>query len=146
MEQLPDIAGPVMLFQLFDGLIRDREFFVAFPAQPAQIGKDDGTDIFPAGFERRDLEQQGIDPVEQVLPELPLPGHGKKVPVRRTDDAHVHLHETGAPQTGHDLVLQDPQQAGLQAQGHLPYLVKEQGPPMRQLHQPRLAPASGPGN
>ena len=145
MEQLPDIAGPVMLFQLLDGLARDREFSVAFPAQPAQIGKDDGADVFLAGCERRDLEQQGIDPVEQVLPELPLPGHGKKVPVRRTDDADIHLHEAGAPQAGHDFVLQDPQQAGLQAQRHLPYLVKEQGPAVGQLHQPRLAPAPGAG-
>ncbi|MNQ64764.1 hypothetical protein D3C85_791990 [compost metagenome] len=74
----------------------------------------------------RQVEDQAVEAVEQVLAEAAALHPFFQCTVGSTDDAHVHRQRLAAD--GHYLaLLQHPQQAGLQRQRHVADLVEEQG-------------------
>src|SRR5207249_2113606 len=89
-------------------------------------------------LERRELDRDRIEAVQQVLAEAALPRVALQVAVRRRDEAHVDLlHLRGADRL--DLAeLQGPQQLDLQVLRQLADLVEEQRARVRRADQAGL--------
>ena len=64
--------------------------------------------------------------VVQILPESFLGHHGPQIAIRRCDHAHVHFARRQRADAQHLLCLQDPQQLGLGAEGHIADLIEKQ--------------------
>ena len=47
--------------------------------------------------ERREVDGQDIETVVKILPEPPRPTSSTRSPVRRRDQAHIHLDRLGPP-------------------------------------------------
>src|ERR1043166_3117325 len=126
--QLTHVAGPVVLLELIQGL-----FLHGFELSPdllVELGDeetDQQRDVFLALPERRDRDGENIETVEQVLPELPLADLFLQVAVGGGDDPHVDFDRAGITQSLELAFLDDPEQPGLQLQGHLADLVEQYG-------------------
>ena len=88
---------------------------------------------------RRGLEQEGIEPVIEILSEFGSGEHGFQIPVGGGNDPEVHLERPSAPNAFHFPLLNDPEKLGLQRHGKLPHFVEKDGALVSQLELARLA-------
>ena len=90
MLQFSDISGPWIVPQFLLGAGVDSEpLFVIFRRIPRQKHFGERQDIFFSFAQRRDLDMNRIDPVQQVFAELLLRHHFRQVSIRRADQADV---------------------------------------------------------
>ena len=95
-------------------------------------GLGEEKDVVPALPKRGHGQREDAEPVEEVLPELPL-GHGAaEVAVRRGDDPDVHLARARAAHRLELALLEDTEELPLELERKLAHLVEEDGPPVRQ--------------
>ncbi len=92
-------------------------------------------DVVAAFPERGDGKNRGVQPVEKVLPELALPDQLREVLVRRGNEAHVHSNGVISSQPPDLVVLQRPEDFGLDAERHVADLIKKEGAPVCFLEQ-----------
>ena len=101
---------------------------------------DQRRDVFAALAQRRHVNVNDAQPVEQVLAELARGDALGQVAVRRRDDADVHVMR--APIVRADrldfAVLEEAQQQRLHAQAHLPDFVEEERAAVRELQLAEL--------
>ena len=83
-------------------------------------------------------DQEQVQPVEQVFAELAVPDTLRQVLVRSADDADVGLLVFRRADGQDLLVLDRPQQLGLQLHGHVADLVEEKRPAVCRPEQPPL--------
>ena len=94
--------------------------------------------------ERRDVEGKHVQPVVQILPELPL-GHGlDQIPVGACNHPHIHFDRLVAAHPLKLAFLKHPEQFALQSQSDLRNLVQQDRPSVREL-KPAVPPLRGPG-
>src|ERR1041385_3203104 len=126
--QLTHVAGPVVVLE-----DTQRLFLHGFELSPDLLvvlgdeETDELRDVFLALPERRDRDGEDIETVEQVLPELPLGDLLLQSAVGGRDDPHVDFDRAGIAQSLELAFLDDPEQLGLQLQGHLADLVEQYG-------------------
>ena len=94
--------------------------------------------------QRGELQRQHVQPVEQVLAELPRGDHRLQVAVRGGDHADVHGDRFVAADPLERPLLEDPQQLHLRLRGDVADLVQEQRPAVR-LFEPAGPVPVGPG-
>src|SRR4029077_20108365 len=92
-------------------------------------------DVTVAFAKRRQGDRHDLQAVEEVLAELPLGDFLLEVPVRGRNDADVDANVGEAADTLERLLLQESEELGLQARGHLANLVEEHGAAVRGLEQ-----------
>ncbi len=90
--------------------------------------------------QRRQVDGDDVDAVEELLPELALRDGVGQVAVGRRDDPHVHVHQRGAAHSPDLPLLQHAEQLHLEGGGQLGDLVEEERAPVGRLHQPGLGP------
>ena len=93
-------------------------------------------DVLAAIAQRRDVHRQDVEAEVEVLAEAPLLDEGRQVAVRRGDHADVDVMDAIAAHGAHVAELQDAQQLGLQAEGHVANLVEQQRPAVGLGEQP----------
>ncbi|MDI7269487.1 MAG: hypothetical protein QME96_15980, partial [Myxococcota bacterium] len=96
---------------------------------------DQQRDVAAPVAQRRNLDRQDAQPVEQILPERAVPHHRREVAIGRGDDAHVGAPLLDRPDGHERRVLDDPQQLRLQRGAHVAHLVEEQRPPVGRLEE-----------
>ena len=94
--------------------------------------------------QRGNYDFDDVQPEEQVLPEMSLAHRSVEIAIRRRDDAHVGGASAGFPDALELLVLEEPEQLGLDGGRNLTDLVEEKRAPLRGFHAARLV-ADGPG-
>ena len=95
---------------------------------------DEHADIFLALAQRRHVNVNHAQPVQQVLAELTARDHVRQIAVRRRNDAHIHRGLDVVRADGLNLaVLQEAEEQRLHAQAHLTHFVEEQRAAMREL-------------
>ena len=76
--------------------------------------------------ERGHLDVHHVQPVVQILAELPADHQLVQVAMRRGNDAHVDRHRLGAAHRANLIVLQHAQQLDLQPHRHVADLIEQQ--------------------
>ena len=100
---------------------------------------DQDRDVFATLAERRNVDVNDAQPVEQVLAELALGDALGKVAVRRRDDADVRVPRGAVRADRLDFSrLQEAEEERLHAQAHLAHFVEKEGPAVRELQLARL--------
>src|SRR6266852_4865149 len=97
-------------------------------------------DVLAALAERRDLDVEHVEPVEQVGPEAPREGRATQRDVAGRDDADVQGAGPARAQPGERPLLQDAEQLGLHLQRQLGHVVEHERPSVGQLELPGVAP------
>ena len=92
-----------------------------------------GEDVLGPLAQRREVDLDGVEPVEQVLAEALLPRLRLDVRVGGRDHPHVDALVAGAAHPLELAGLQHPQQLGLLLQRHVGDLVEEEGAAVGQL-------------
>ena len=90
-------------------------------------------DVLAPLAQRRHVDRDDVQPVEEVLPERARPDALLQILVRRGDDAAVDPHRPAVAYALKLAVLQDVQQLGLQLDRQLRDLVEEDGPAVGEL-------------
>ena len=100
--------------------------------------------VFAPLTQRRQLERDGIDAVEQILPEASLFDLFFQIPIRGRNEAHIHVHVARGADRLDLALLQHAQQLRLHGRGKLADLVEHERAPVRlreesatRLHGPR---------
>src|ERR1700733_2343383 len=89
--------------------------------------------------QRRQADRKDTQAIAEVRAKLTILNHSRKVPIRRSYQANVHLNGASASQPLEFLLLQDTQQFRLELQRQVPGFVQEQRPLVCQLKStPRL--------
>ena len=94
--------------------------------EPAHEELGQRRDVVLAVAQRRHLDRDDVEPVEQVLAELALLHHLAQVAVGRGDDAHVHAQRAGAAEPLELVLLEHAQDLRLRARAHVADFVEEQ--------------------
>ncbi len=87
-------------------------------------------DVLGPFAQGRELQCDDVEPVEEIGAEPSGQDLRLEIPVGRRDEAVVHLDLPVGSHRGDPSGLEDPQQRGLELQGHVPDLVQEEGPPV----------------
>jgi hypothetical protein len=95
---------------------------------PDQLG-----DVLAPVLQRRDINGEHVQAVEEILPKPPRPQFLLQRLVRRGDDANVGEALLDRPDPAVAAVFQHAQQFRLHRRGHLGDLVDEQGSALRRL-------------
>ena len=82
-------------------------------------------DVVGALAQCRQADRNHVDPIVEILPELPVGDHLAEIAVGGRDDADVGLDLVGAPHPPELPFLQDPQDLHLQHRAHLADFVEE---------------------
>jgi len=83
--------------------------------------------------QRRHLDRDDVEPVVEVLAEMPGLDHRRQVAIGRRDQPHVDPQRSRAAQALELVLLQDAQDLRLRARAHVADLVEEQGAAVRLL-------------
>ena len=137
VAQLPDVARPVIELHHFQRLWGDvfdpQPLFLRMHAEKMPGQQRDV--LFPLA-QRRDHHRQHVQPIEQVVPEIPLLDFLGQILVGGRDDPDVHLDQLGAAHAGELLLFKRPEDLGLRVQAHVPDLVQEQRAAVRLFELP----------
>src|SRR5208282_4796465 len=143
--ELADVAGPVMPRPELHHFGRGADYGAIVPARVLrdEIAHQQGNVAAPLA-EGREPKVDDVYPIVQVAPELPPADQLGKVFIRRRDYSNIHLYPLRAAHSLEARVLEHAKELGLHLQGHIAYLVEEEGAAMRELE---LAdpPLHGPG-
>ncbi len=99
--------------------------------------------VVAARAERREVDRDHLEAVEEVLAERPLARHRREVAVRRRHDAHRDRHRARAAEPLDLARLEEAQELHLRGERQLAHLVEEQRPAVRR-GRPPLARARRP--
>ena len=94
--------------------------------------------ILPARAQRRQLQADHVQPVEQILAEPSFLHRLGQVDVGRSDDPHIHLDLLRPAQVHEAPVLQDAKNLRLHVRPHRPDLVEEEGAAVGHFEQALL--------
>ena len=138
--ELAHVARPVVLRQQIERLRRQLEVASCLFSSPYFSRKccDEQRDVVLAIAQRRQLDRDDVQPVEQILAEPPVLHHLPQVDVGRGDDADVDLDRLHAAEA-HELALLDhAQQLGLRLERDVADLVEEDAALVGEVEQPLL--------
>ena len=126
VDQLPHIAGPLVLRQRLHGPTGDAVHIPADPApQKLEVALRQARDILSTVLERGERQGHDPEPIVEVPAEAALADIILKVPVGGGHDAHVHRYLLLCPQAPHLAVLEHPQELDLEVRLHFGDLVEE---------------------
>lgn len=145
IAQFPHVARPVVLPQALRGVHRQMKIPAQFVGQLVQNGLGQDGDIARALPQGRDPDGKGVQTVVQVFAEFAAADVFRQVGIAGCDDPHVHLRLLYRPDRTHPMLLEGPQQLGLEADVHFRHLVQEQGAAVGGLEQAHLAALPRPG-
>jgi hypothetical protein len=103
-----------------------------------QEGFAERKDIAATLTERRDVDVEHLEPIEQILAKVSALHGLSQVAVGRRNDADIGFQQPRAPQPLELALLQDAQELGLRRQTHLADFVQEQHAACRQFDLSRL--------
>src|SRR5262249_36838194 len=128
--QLADVAGPVERDQRLEGVRRDalRRHLVLLGV-PGEEVLDERRDVLTPRAQRRQLDVDDVETVEQVRPEAPVAHLRLEVAVGGADQADVDRHRSARAERGDLALLDGAQELGLQGEGDLGRLVQQQRAP-----------------
>src|SRR4029450_10353014 len=87
----------------------------------------------------REVDVEHIQPIVQIVPEV-TQGHAfLDIAIGRRDHAHIHLDRLRPTDPKERAALEHAQQLDLRAERHLPDLVEENGPAVRELEAAQAA-------
>src|SRR5262249_53080164 len=137
--QLPDVARPIAGHELAQIGLGEVLWLAVVPAR----GRLDEVlrqqrDVFAAIAQRRGLDREDVEPVEEIAPEASRLVPRREVAVRGGDDPHIAPPRPGLADALELLLLEDVQELGLHRERHLADLVEHQRSALRRLE------ASGP--
>ncbi len=127
--QLPDVPRPDVALERahHDARQRDRRAAVSLGEVREEVPQQ-GLDVLRAIAQRRDVDPDDVDPVVQVLTELPLLDEPPQVAVGRRDEPRCRLLGARGADGQHFALLKDAKQLGLHPRRDVPHLVEEQRP------------------
>ncbi|TSE28203.1 hypothetical protein Tther_02252 [Tepidimonas thermarum] len=111
------------------------------PGQLGQDGVGDGGQVLRVVAQRRGVDGDDVEPVVQVVAELPGLHQARQVFVGGADDAHVHRLLGGGADGAHGALLQGAQQFDLHGQRQVGHFVQKQCAASRSLKQSGLVGA-----
>jgi len=112
---------------------------VQTPGIPVRDVPHQEGDILGPLAQGRDVNGKHVHPIIEVAAARPRGHYLRQIPVGRRHQAHVHADGPRAAHALEGLLLQHPQQLGLQCQRQVPDLVEEEHPLVRQLKAPGFA-------
>jgi len=143
--QLADVARPVVPLQKGQQPGTEGEVLLILPAEAGQELVGQGEDILPPLAQRRNVNADDIEPVEEVrAEEAPLDGL-LQIPVGGHQQAEVQLDALVAGEALNGFLLNELEELGLDVGGELADFVQEEGAVVGQLDLADLAGAGGPG-
>src|SRR6266404_2429726 len=143
--QLADVAGPIVLGQQAHRLGGNRHDMLAGRAvQELEEMGDQQRQIVAAVAQRRKLDREDLEPIEQVLAQTAAGNERFQWAIGGRDQAYVGLHGFISAQALEFLLLQQAQQLGLRAGGKIADLVQKNRTVVGLLELAD-APAVGPG-
>src|SRR6266849_7608877 len=112
--QLAHVAGPVVVHQELESGGRElpQRLGVLEAIALEEMGEEH-RHILAAVAQRRKLQMNDVEAVEQVLTEAAFANEREEIDVRSSDDADVHFDLFGAAETHEFAFLNDPQELGL---------------------------------
>src|SRR6185503_16228619 len=132
--ELADVARPVVALQQSRLLLRQRQRpMTEFLARALEEVTRDLNDVVTALAQRRHLDRENAEPVEQVLTESPFGDGLLEIAVRRRDHAHVDGMRAIVSDALVLALLQHSQQLALQIERNFPYFVEENRAAIREL-------------
>ncbi len=143
--QFTDVSGPVVLDERLHRVRRNRTNVLSKLAieQLDEVFHQD-RDVIRTIAQRRQLNRENVQPIEQVLTKLALLDEQFQVSVCRGDHAHVNLHRLIASHSLERAVLQQSQHLRLCRRCHVADLVQEDRAAINLLEFPDAA-FVGPG-
>ncbi len=144
--KFPNVPGPGVLGEHPNRVRREGEGATAagLPGELRQERLREGKDVVPPGPQRRDQDLDHGETEIEILSKIPGSDHRLQVAVRGRDQPKIHPPGLGAPHPVELLLLNEPQDLGLQGERQVPDLVQKQGAPLGHLDPPEL-PGAGPG-
>ena len=140
VAQLPHVARPAVREQRRLGLVGDAGRCAAErAAEFIEELRGERDDVFGSLPQRRQVDVEHLQAVEQVLAEVAALHGGAQVAIGRGNDPHVRLHRSGAAEPGELPLLQHAQQLDLRRRRHLAHLVEQQHAAGRHLDLAGLA-------
>src|SRR5215210_5498673 len=120
MLELAHVAWPAVLLQELERLGRDAMYFLLHLLGCAQRESlREQRDVVAALAERRNAYGNHAEAVEQILAKRAGGSLHREVAIGRRDDAHVHLDGRGAAHPLELLLLEHPQELGLEIEPDL---------------------------
>ncbi len=138
--ELPHVAGPRLRGEERDGVVVDAD--VRPRGGLRELGHEVAREpcgVLGALAERRDVQRDDRETVEEILAELAGRDHGLEIAVRGGDDAHVDADGLGSADALELALLDDAQQLHLHGAGNVADLVEEERALVGELDAPWLA-------
>ena len=136
--QLAHVAGPVVAAEQRFRLGREPQRLAArSPRCAVQEERGQESHVACPLAQRRHLDLDDVQPIVEVVAELPLRDQRLKVAMRGRHDAHVHESRRVLSQAPHLVALERAQELHLCRERHVADLVQEQRAAVRFLHEPR---------
>src|SRR5207244_4098788 len=125
--ELPDVAGPVVALENRKRLRGDSADVLAeVLAELLQEVRDEEGNVLATLAQRRQVDRQHVQAVEEVLAHYPVPHRSLQVAVRRGDETYVGLHIARVSHPTDLAHLNGSQELDLQERGDLRDLVQEE--------------------
>src|SRR6266581_101350 len=126
--QLPDVARKAVMAEQLQHLRGEFGLGGRLRAELVEKMGEEQRNVFPPLLQRGVVDENHVDPEEQVFSELAPFYHVGQVPVGGADEAEIETFESRAPYPGNPLFLDDPQEFPLKIQRQLSDLVKQERP------------------
>ena len=137
--ELADVAGPLVGLERGHGFRREPvDGLLHLAREPGQELFGDEGHVAGAVPKRRQLDGNHVEPVEEVLAELPLGDRPRQVAVGGGDDPDVRGNLLGAADAPELALLQHAEELDLHGRGHLADLVEKDGPAFGDFHEALL--------
>src|SRR3990170_2772787 len=139
--QLAHVPGPPVLEEPGHGLLAEPfEPLPQGPRDPPEEVLGQERDVFGSLPEAGEPDRDHGQAIIEVLPELPLLDERQEVPVGRRDEPEVQPDLFLPAHRADGLVLEGPQELGLERRGHVTHLVEEEGAAVGLDEQPAPLP------
>ena len=127
MFQFTDIPRPRQLLQPPGGSFTEaRQWFLIVLTEMGHETESQRHDVLLALPKSGQVEVDGVDAIEQILPETALSDHLLQITVGSRDEAHLNRDRVVATHGGDVAALQGGQQLGLQVIGQVANLVEKE--------------------
>jgi hypothetical protein len=122
--ELADVARPGIGLEARQRALVDpaKQRLTVPPVAPEEVVREERHVPRPLP-ERRQRHRDHVDPIEEVVPKLPLPDEFHSIAVGRRHEADVHVDELGSADSADLPLLERPEELGLERLRQLPDLV-----------------------
>src|SRR5215469_3657846 len=145
--ELTNISWPGVRLQKLECLLLNAaDVFASFSGKTGNEVLHQNGNIFCAFSERRDVDREDLESVEQILSKCPCSNRFLQIAVSRCQDTHIHPNWFIAADTLELPFLQNAQQGNLRLERQFSNLIEKDGTPLCQLElaQPTLqSPSEG---